>query len=133
MGLTYGNLNGSSVTDYELTGGNATINFKVPVQTIAANATGTQASGTLLPTGCPNVAVTSAGVAYSVTLPPATVGTEIDILCITATNTVAVFPAPGGAINALGTNAGLTMGALTSATFMCVTAGQWFTSPRVPS
>lgn len=133
MGLTYGNLNGSSVTDYELTGGNATINFKVPVQTIAANATGTQSSGTLLPTGCPNVAVTSGGSAYSVTLPPATAGAEIDILCITGTNTVTVFPAPGQTINALSANTGLAMGALTSATFLCVIAGAWYTSPRVPS
>jgi len=117
MGLTYGNIRGDSVQDTELVSGNATINFKSTVQAIAANATGTQASGTQISGSSTNVAVTSAGAAYSVTLPKAVGGLEIDVLCVTAINTVAVFPAVGDAINALGANAGLTMA----------------TSPRVPS
>jgi hypothetical protein len=135
MPLSYGSLTGAPVQDYELADGAATINVKYTPLTIAANSTGTQASGTLIPASASsaNVAVTSAGVAYSVTLPPAVAGMEIDILTITATNTVAVFPSSGNTINALGANAGITMAALSSATFMCVTAGAWFTSPRVPS
>lgn len=102
---------------------------------IAANATGTQASGTAI-TGMIN-AVSSAGAAYSVTLPVSAPGMSITIVCTTATNTVAVFPNAGGTttetINALAANAGITMAALTSATFVCTTAGQWYTVPRVPS
>jgi hypothetical protein len=102
---------------------------------IAANATGTQASGTPI-TALLNV-VSSAGAAFSVTLPPSAPGLEITIACSTATNTVAVFPNAGGTgsetINALAANAGITMGALTSATFVCAVAGQWYTSPRTPS
>lgn len=137
MGLTYGNIRGDSVTDAEMISGNATINVKFTTASIAANATGTQASGTLIPASSANVAVSSAGAAYSVTLPPSTPGLEIDIVCTTTTNTVIVFPSAGGTgtekINALSANAGLTMAALSSATFMCMVAGQWWTSPRVPS
>jgi hypothetical protein len=133
MGLTSGNIRGDSVIDYELANGAATVNVKFTTGNIAANATGTQASGTLVPTNAANVAVTSAGAAYSVTLPKALVGLEIDIVCISATNTVVVFPAGSDTINALSASAGLTMPALTSATFLCMTAGAWYTSPRVPS
>jgi hypothetical protein len=140
MPLSYGNLTGAAVQDYELLEGAATINVKFTVGTIAANATGTQASGTLVPGSAlssGNIAVTSAGSAYSITLPPSQPGMEIDIVCITTTNTVTVFPSAAGTgtekINALTANSGLVMGALTSATFMCMTAGQWWTSPRVPS
>lgn len=106
------------------------------VQTVAANATGTQASGTaVIATGV--VAVSSAGAAYSVTLPVSIPGMSIEVVCITGTNTVKVFPNAGGTgsetINALSANAGITMATLTSATFNCVVAGQWWTSPRVPS
>lgn len=133
MPLSYGTLTGAPVQDYELVNGAATINTKFTTATLAANATGTQASGTLILVTMSNVAVTSAGAAYSVTLPPALPGLEIDILTVSAGNTVAVFPASGQTINALGANAGLTMAALTSATFLCMAAGQWYTSPRVPS
>lgn len=123
--------NGQSVTDYELLNATSAVNVKFISAAIAANVTGTQASGT--PINVANVAVSSAGVAYSATLPKAVPGLEIDVICVTATNTVAIFPAVGDAINALSANTGITMAALTSATFLCITAGQWFTSPRVPS
>jgi hypothetical protein len=134
MPLTYGNLNGASVQDYELASGAAVVTHKSPVNTIAANSTGTQASGTTVP-NIPNtnVSVTSAGSAYSVTLPPAVPGLEIDILSITPANTIVVFPSGTNTINALGAGNGLAFAALASATFMCMVAGQWFTSPRVPS
>ena len=133
MPLSYGNLSGAPVQDYELVNGQATINVKFASVQIAANVTGTQASGTLIPASASNVTVTSAGVAYSVTLPKAVVGLEIDVLSVTATNTIAVFPNTGDTINALSANSGLTFAALTSTTFVCTTAGAWFTSPRVPS
>ena len=123
--------NGQSIVDYELVNANSTVNVKFASAAIAANVTGTQASGT--PIAAANVTISSAGVAYSATLPKAVAGLEIDVVCVTGTNTVAVFPAVGDAINALSANTGITMGALTSATFLCITAGQWYTSPRVPS
>jgi hypothetical protein len=102
---------------------------------IAANATATQASGTPI-TALANT-VSSAGAAYSVTLPPSTPGLSIFIALTSATNTVAVFPNAGGTtteqINALSANAAITMAALSSATFLCTVAGQWWTVPRVPS
>lgn len=102
---------------------------------IAANATGTQASGTPI-TSMINL-VSSGGAAQSVTLPVSKPGMAIMIACTTAVNTVAVFPNAGGTttetINALSANAGITMAALTSATFVCAVAGQWYTVPRVPS
>lgn len=103
--------------------------------TVAANATGTQASGTAL-LAIQN-GVSSGGVAYSVTLPPSVPGAQLDVVCTSATNTVKVYPSAGGTgtetINALSANAGITMAALSSATFICMVAGQWYTSPRVPS
>lgn len=102
---------------------------------IAANATGTQASGTPI-TALVNT-VSSGGAAFSVTLPVSAPGMEIAIALTTAANTVAVFPNAGGTgtetINALAANAGITMNALTSATFICTAAGQWYTVPRAPS
>lgn len=115
--------------------GNAVGNLLQSVATLAANATGTQASG--VPVLAMNNAVSSGGAAYSITLPASQPGMEIDIVLTSATNTVKVFPNAGGTgsetINALSANAGITMAALTSTTFICVVAGQWYTSPRVPS
>lgn len=103
--------------------------------TVAANATATQASGTAIAARINNV--TSAGSAYSVTLPPSVPGMQITISTSTATNTVAVFPNAGGTttetINALAANGGITLAARTAAIFICVVAGQWYTVPRVPS
>lgn len=103
--------------------------------TVAANSGAAQVGATPL-TARVN-AVTSAGSAFSVLLPVSAPGLEVTVLTTTATNTVAVFPNAGGTttetINALSANAGITMLARTSTTFYCVVAGQWFTSPRIPS
>ena len=102
---------------------------------IAASATDTQVGGTPITAAVNHV--TSTGSSQAVTLPPSTPGLQITIALATAANTVDVFPNAGGtgteAINALAANAKLTMAALTSATFICAVAGQWFTVPRVPS
>lgn len=101
---------------------------------IAANATGTQASGTAIAAMLVNI--TGAGANYSATLPVSAVGLEITVHN-TGSNAVLVFPNAGGTttekINALAANASLSMAAGTSTVFTCTTAGQWFTVPRVPS
>lgn len=103
--------------------------------TIVANSGGAQAGATLL-TARVNI-VTSATSGFSVLLPVSAPGLEVTVLATTAANTVAVFPNAGGTttetINALSANAAITMAARTSTTFYCVVAGQWYTSPRVPS
>jgi len=103
--------------------------------TVAANSAGTQAGGTALVAAVNGV--TAAGNDYSVTLPVSVPGLAITVLLETASDAVYVFPNAGGTgtetINALSANASITMSARTSATFYCVVAGQWFTSPRVPS
>lgn len=129
--MSLANPRGESVIDYEMINAANTVNVKFASAALAGNVAGTQAAGT--PIQAANVTISSAGVAYSATLPKALPGLEIDVVCITAVNTVAVFPAVGDTINALSANTGLTFAALTSATFLCITAGAWFTSPRVPS
>lgn len=102
--------------------------------TIAANATGTQASGTAVTAMLTNV--TTSGASQSVTLPPSVPGLEMTVHNISA-NTLLVFPSAGGTgtekINALSANASLSMPTNTSTVFTCNVAGQWFTVPRVPS
>ena len=101
--------------------------------TIAANATGTQASGTPVTTMLNNV---TAGAAGSVTLPPSAPGLEITVHNISAF-TVTVFPNAGGTgtekINAGAANAGQAMPTNTSTVYTCTVAGQWFSVPRTPS
>ncbi|WP_104656512.1 hypothetical protein [Ralstonia insidiosa] len=101
--------------------------------TIAANATNTQASGTPVASMLVNVTAAANG---SVTLPVSAPGLEITVHNISA-NTVSVFPNAGGTttekINALTANAAISLPTNTSTVFTCVTAGQWYTVPRVPS
>ena len=101
---------------------------------IAANATGTQASGTAITTMLVNV--TAAAGSYSVTLPVSAPGLELTVHNISA-NSIFVFPNAAGTttetINALSANASITMLTNTSTSFTCNTAGQWYTVPRVPS
>ena len=107
------------------------------VQTLAANATGTQTSGTAILPTTTIAGVTSGANGDSATLPVSAPGMDIDVVLESASHTVVVFPNAGGTttetINALSANAGITMSALTSCTFTCVVAGQWWTNPRVPS
>ena len=102
--------------------------------TYAANATGTQASGTLITSMLCNL--TAAGANYSVTLPPSSNGMDITVHNISS-QTVKVYPSAGGTgtetINALSANTAISLAANTSCQFTCVVAGQWYTVPRVPS
>lgn len=101
--------------------------------TIAANTGNTQVAGTAVTSMLNNVTATAAA---SVTLPASVPGLEITVHNISAFS-VTVFPNAGGTgsekINALSANAGLAMATNTSTVFTCVTAGQWFSVPRVPS
>ena len=97
---------------------------------VAANATGTQASGT--PITAMQNQVSAGGANYSVTLPPSAVGMEITVHNVSGV-ALAVFPAVGETINGLSANAALSFPANTSTSFYCNVAGQWYTAPRVPS
>lgn len=102
---------------------------------VAASATNTQAAGTAIKS-LVNV-VTATSNPGAVTLPVSTPGLCIVIALATAVDVVAVYPNAGGTttetINALSANAAISMAALSSATFVCAVAGQWYTLPRVPS
>jgi hypothetical protein len=101
---------------------------------IAANATGTQASGTPIPAMLNNI--TAAGASYSATLPASQPGLEITVHNVSS-QTVLVFPSAGGTgtekINSGAANASLSMPTNTSTVFTCNTAGQWYSVPRTPS
>ena len=103
--------------------------------TVTPVSSGTQTTGALLlytQNACPSGAANAA-----VVLPPSVPGLQVDVLNTNASNTMKVYPSAQGtgseAINALGANAAITMSAATSTTFICIVAGQWWTSPRVPS
>jgi hypothetical protein len=125
---------GDEVTpaDVALAGGKQ---FLESYAVVAADASGTQAGGTALTAQLNAVASGTSG--YSVTLPPSRPGMAVTIVLTTASTTCKVFPnagfTPTETINALAANAAITMAARTSATFYCPVAGQWYTSPRVPS
>jgi len=102
-------------------------------QTIASNATNTQASGTAVATMMVNITGAAAG---SVTMPTSGPGLEMTVHNISAF-IVSVFPSAGGTgtekINAGAANAALSLPASTSTVFTCNVAGQWWTVPRTPS
>lgn len=102
---------------------------------VAANTTNTQAAGTAIKS-LVNV-VTATSNPGAVTLPVSTPGLCIVIALATAGDAVSVYPNAGGtgteAINAIAANSAISMAALSSATFVCAVAGQWYTMPRVPS
>ena len=102
-------------------------------QTIASNATNTQASGTAIGTMMANITGAAAG---SATLPASLPGLEMTVHNISAF-AVSVFPSAGGTgtekINSGGANAALNLPASTSTVFTCNVAGQWWTVPRTPS
>lgn len=114
--------------------GSTTINSSAQ---IAANSASNQAGGTPILTGNSGVTVASAN--YSVVLPLAVPGLEIDVLNLAASNNLRVYPnagdnaGTGGTINALSANTVYSMAGATSATFLCFTAGAWYTNPRVAS
>lgn len=101
---------------------------------IAANAGGTQATGTPINQMLVNVTTTGAG--QSVTLPASAPGVEITVHNISS-NSMLCFPSAAGTgtetINTLAANAPLTFPANTSTVMTSTVAGQWYSVPRVPS
>ena len=118
-------------TGFAKTLGLQTLSYAV----VAANTTDAQANGTPITALVNHVTATSNP--GSVTLPASSPGLQIMIACATAADAISVYPNAGGTgtetINALSANAKYTMAALTSTTFICAVAGQWFTVPRVAS
>jgi hypothetical protein len=107
-------------------------------QVCVASGTGTQASAlasNAAQIGALSqiVTITTTAGSQTVVLPPSAPGLQIDVMNITPSNNVFVFPFPGDAINAIAVNSSITMASVTSTTFMCVVQGQWWTNPRVAS
>lgn len=63
----------------------------------------------------------------SLTLPPSAAGMQIICINAAGVNSMNVFPAAGEQINVLGANVAFAVAANKTATFYCVTAGQWHT------
>lgn len=91
---------------------------------IVAFAGGGQANATLL-NGDINVVNTVATAADSTVLPNAVAGREITVTNASA-NSMAVFPAVGDNINALGANTSLAVAAGKTSTLLCALKGQWY-------
>lgn len=94
------------------------------VDGLTAHAGGGQGSGTLL-TAMMNRVTTVASAADSMLLVGSVAGMQIIVINAAASNSMNVFPAAGEQINALGANTAFAVAANKTATFYCVTAGQW--------
>lgn len=92
---------------------------------ITAFAGGGQANATLI-TASHNRVGTVASAADSVRLPPALPGMSI-FIANRGANSMNVFPATGGTINALSANAAFAMAAGATDMFVCCQAGAWDT------
>lgn len=78
--------------------------------------------------------VTAADATKGVVLPTGETGLVVTVKNDDTANAILkVYPPTGGKINALSTNAAISMAAVTSATFYCYDGTQWFTVPKVPS
>jgi hypothetical protein len=95
---------------------------------LTAHAGGGQASGTPI-TACITRVTTVGSANDSATLPVSAPGMELTVNNAAATNSMNLFPNPGGtgteAINALGANAALAIPAGKTAFLTCAVAGQW--------
>lgn len=105
------------------------VNVQSSQDGITARAGGGQGGSPLARTLNRVAVVATAG--DSVTLPPSSAGEAIT-LTNSGVNSLNVFPAPGEAINSLGANAAFVLANGKTVTFICYTAGQWFTEPTVP-
>ncbi len=77
---------------------------------------------------------TGANGTAGIALPAATAGAIYHVKNDDTANAILkVYPNGTDIINALGASNAISMAAKTAATFFCVTAGQWYTSPLVPS
>ena len=93
----------------------------------AVNAAGTtQATATALVSNINNVTVVATG-ATGVRLPTAVAGMRILIRNSDSADTLNIYPATGGTINALGANTAFTLTAGSTTELMATTATQWYT------
>ena len=104
----------------------AAIQITGDVQTGVTAAGTTQASAT--PVYGDNVQVTGVAAGAGVILAGPTFGPGDDVFVAnnTGTNALTVYPPTGGQINALGVNAGFSIGANKSALFRSIGGGQFF-------
>ena len=108
------------------TAGNITVDLPIYGATTSITANGaTLANATVLSTHV-NIVSTVVSGANSVRLPTPTAGMCVKIVN-TSANTLNVFPATTGIINALSANAAFTMAANARVEFAAATAGQWYT------
>ena len=94
------------------------------VDSLTAHSGGGQGSATPLTSMLNRVTTVAAG-NDSVVLPASANGLQIVAINAAAANSMNVFPAVGEQINALGANNAFAVAANKTATFYCVTAGQW--------
>ena len=86
----------------------------------------TQATATALVSNVNNVTVVAAG-ADGVRLPTAVAGMRILVRNSDSADTLSIYPATGGTINALAANAAFTLAAGSTTELMATTATQWYT------
>lgn len=99
---------------------------------IAAAGNGSQANGTRLTASVNNVSAVAAGVTDSVVLPvPGGIGETVLVINSDAADTLKVYPASGGYINAEAQNAPLSLTTGKRALFVAESATAWsaFVSP----
>jgi hypothetical protein len=92
--------------------------------TMTAFSTGGQTNGTPITAAISRFTTVAAG-NDSGLLPVSVPGMSVTVINAAAANSMNVFPQSGDKINALSANAAFALAANKTATFYCVTAGQW--------
>lgn len=130
--LTTGNITTANITTANVGTGNITALSVMPTLPVAAPAAAGNSQGTATALSLGMNFVTGADGTTGVILPGTATGKVVEVFN-TAAADLDVYPASGGAINAIAANTAITMAANTSARFVGSAAGQWYTDPRVPS
>lgn len=99
-------------------------------QTIAATGTNLATAAQLI-AGLNIVTATDGTVGVKLPATP-TIGTEVVVIGVTSGN-LKVYPDAAATINAISSNASITLGTLVRCTFYAASATQWYTVPLVPS
>lgn len=95
------------------------------VTTAISAAGSTQGTATGLTTDVNVVSSSTAGTQFGVRLPAATTGMTITVIN-TSANSIAVYPATGGTIDALASNAAFTLGSGARLQFIATSSTQWY-------
>jgi hypothetical protein len=102
------------------------------LRSVAAVAAAGSAQGDAASVVCEINVISASDGTKGVILPTAEVGMQITIKN-NVNAILKVYPATGGAINAISANGAISMAALSSATFVASSTTQWYTVPLVPS